>query len=67
MCEVTVVMDGRTVVGTGSGNAHDTALATARRNACEQLGLDDLGLRSCEQGLNPGAQSWSMTEDCHET
>ena len=66
-CEVTVVMDGQTVVGTGNGNSQDTALALARRNACEQLGLDDLGLRRCEQGLNPGADSWSVTDECEET
>lgn len=66
-CEVTLVMDGRTVVGTGSGNSHDVALATARRNACEQLGLDDLGLQRCEQGLNPGAEMFSETSDCEET
>ncbi len=67
LCEVTVVMDGRTVVGTGSDDTEAKALALARRIACEQLGLDDLGLRRCEQGLNPGAESWSMTDDCSET
>ena len=67
LCEVTVVMDGRTVVGTGSEDTEARALALARRNACEQLGLDDLGLRRCEQGLNPGADSWSMTHSCQET
>ena len=66
-CEVTIVMDGLTVVGTGSGNARDVAAATARRNACEQLELDDNGIRRCEQGLNPGADSWSVTEDCEES
>ena len=66
-CEVTMVMDGRTVAGTGNGNSRDVALAEARRNACDQLGLDDLNLRRCEQGLNPGAESWSLTEDCEET
>ncbi len=66
-CEVTLVMDGRTVVGTGSDDTQARALAQARRNACEQLGLDDLGLRRCEQGLNPGADSWSVTDDCEET
>lgn len=66
-CEVTMVMDGRTVVGTGNGNSRDVAQAEARRNACDQLGLDDRNLRRCEQGLNPGAESWSLTEDCEET
>lgn len=66
-CEVTLVMDGRTVVGTGTGNSHDVALATARRNACDQLGLEPLGVSRCEQGLNPGAESWSETSDCEET
>ncbi len=67
-CEVTIVMDGQTVVGTGSANTEDAALATARLNACNQLGLDDLGVRTCEQGLKPStADSWSLTESCEET
>lgn len=67
-CEVTVVMDGRTVMGTGSDDTRVQALALARRNACEQLGLDDIGLRRCEQGLKPAAaDTWSMTDDCMES
>lgn len=66
-CEVTIVMDGQTVVGTGSANAHDVALAEARHAACAQLGLDPLQLRRCEDGANPGAESWSITEDCQES
>lgn len=66
-CEVTIVMDGQTVVGTGSANAEDVALAEARHAACVQLGLDPLELRRCENGANPGAESWSITEDCQET
>ncbi|MDE2796895.1 MAG: hypothetical protein OXL34_18925 [Gemmatimonadota bacterium] len=66
-CEVTLVMDGRTVTGTGTGNSHDVALASARRNACDQLGLDPEGLRRCELGLNPGAETWDESSDCEET
>ena len=67
-CEVTIVADGQTVVGVGTGNARDVAEATARRNACEQLQLDDIGIGRCEQGLQPaGVDSWSVTEDCAET
>ncbi len=67
-CEVTIVMDGQTVVGTGTGNARDVASATARSAACAQLQLDDRGTRRCEDGLQPaGVESWSMTEDCEET
>ena len=67
-CEVTIVMDGRTVVGTGSGNARDVAAATALTDACEQLGLDTSGMRRCVQRLQPAsAESWSLTEDCEET
>lgn len=67
-CDVTIVMDGVTVVGTGSGNARDVAAATARRNACEQLSLDDEGIRRCETGLKPAqAQSFELTEDCQES
>ena len=66
-CEVTMVMDGLTVSGTGTGQSRDFALATARRNACEQLNLDDLQLRRCEQGLNPGTGTWSLSEDCEMT
>ena len=67
-CEVTIVMDGQTVVGTGTGNARDVAAATARSAACTQLPLDDRGVRRCEDGLQPaGVESWSMTEDCEET
>lgn len=67
-CEITIVMDGQTVVGTGTGNARDVAAATAWTDACAQLELDNDGMRRCVQGLQPAsAQSWSVTEDCVET
>ena len=66
-CEVTLVVDGRTATGIGTGNTHDVALASARKNACDQLALEPVGLGRCEQGLNPGVDEWSETADCEET
>lgn len=67
-CEVTIVMNGQTVVGTGTGNARDVAYSTARSAACAKLDLDDRDTRRCEEGAQPAAaDTWEVSEDCVET
>ena len=46
---------GGTATGTGTGSTRSSALSEAERDACEKLGISDVG---CFQGGN-------VSEDCH--